>query len=90
MAIKIIDDGPEIVITRSEHVRLSREYQQVTSFMVDPPTFEDFVRSRAQSRAASVASAAEMLRNQGLDLNSDAPLTACAIPGNGETCESCQ
>jgi uncharacterized protein YciU (UPF0263 family) len=47
MSIKIIKDGADIVLTQSEYLRLMREYERCISFMVDPPTFEEWVRGRA-------------------------------------------
>lgn len=45
MAIRIIDDQPDVVLTRSEHQRLMREYESLTH-MVDKPDFETWVRRR--------------------------------------------
>lgn len=52
MAIKIIEDGPDITLTRSEYNRLYAEYSK--AFMLyagTPPTFEEWVRERLEARA---------------------------------------
>lgn len=46
MSIKIIEDGPPIVMKRSEYERAAQEYLSATSYMVNPPSFEEWVRSR--------------------------------------------
>jgi len=47
MSIKIVEDGPEVVLTRSEHTRLQHEYQKAFMMYSGPvPTFEEFVRQR--------------------------------------------
>ena len=47
MTIRIIEDGPEIAMTRSEHNRLMAEYAEAFMFYAGtPPTFEDWVRQR--------------------------------------------
>lgn len=46
MSIHIIDNAPDIYLTRDEHEHLQREYQQFVMFNADPPTFEGFVRMR--------------------------------------------
>lgn len=46
MSIRIIEE-PELVLTRQEYDRLYREYLQTVMFMVDPPSFEQFLRGRA-------------------------------------------
>ena len=50
MSIKIIEDGPEIVLTQSEYARLAREYKRAVMMMVDPPTFEEWVRRHRKER----------------------------------------
>ena len=50
MAIRIIDDQPDVVLTRAEHDRLQQEYQQNMMFMVNPPSFEEWVRSRREDQ----------------------------------------
>lgn len=50
MAIKIIDEGPDIHLTASEHARLLDEYQKAFMFYAGtPPTFESWVRGRQQT-----------------------------------------
>lgn len=44
MSIRIIEDGPEITLTRSEHERLIREWHQVNMYSSRPMSFEDYVR----------------------------------------------
>jgi hypothetical protein len=46
MAIKIIEDGADIHLTRSEWEKLHAEYQQGMSHMVNPPSFETWVSKR--------------------------------------------
>lgn len=48
MGIKIIDE-PDIYLTREEHERARREYEKCCSMMVDPPSFETWVRRRKES-----------------------------------------
>jgi len=45
MSIRIIDEKPDIYLTQSEHDRLMREWRQACMFMVNPPNFEEYVRS---------------------------------------------
>lgn len=45
MAIKIIDTKPDIYLTQSEYDRYMRDYQKMGMFMVNPPSFEEYVRS---------------------------------------------
>lgn len=49
MTIRIIEDGPDIILTRGEAERLRKEWQKVCQYNVEPPTFEEFVRSRKAS-----------------------------------------
>lgn len=44
MAIKIIDEKPDIYLTRAEHDRLQQEYRQFCMFHSAPPSFEEYVR----------------------------------------------
>lgn len=44
MAIKIMEE-PDIHLSRDEHDRLRQEYERRCQFMVDPPSFEKWVRS---------------------------------------------
>lgn len=46
MAIKIIDEKPDVYITTEEYNRYMQEYQQFTMLHSLPPTFEDFVRAK--------------------------------------------
>jgi len=47
MAIKIIDEQPDIHLTASEHARLQDEYRKAFMFYAGtPPTFESWVRSQ--------------------------------------------
>lgn len=41
--IKILE-GEQIAVTRAEYEQLRREYERMCMFMVDPPSFEAFVR----------------------------------------------
>lgn len=52
MSIRIIEDGPEIVLPRSEYERLNREWQENCRYMVGAPSFETWLRSRLQPRQA--------------------------------------
>lgn len=45
MTIKIKPEA-DIVISRSEYEQYERDYTRDTSMMVDPPSFEDYVRGR--------------------------------------------
>jgi len=45
MAIKIKRE-PDVEITREEHDEFQNEYQKQCAFMVDPPSFETWVRRR--------------------------------------------
>lgn len=56
MAIKIIDQQPDIYLTSAEHDRLRIKYDKMVMFMVDPPSFEEFVRQhqRREYDASSV------------------------------------
>lgn len=50
MAIKIVEDGPELTLTRSEHSRLLDEYQRQYMFYAGiVPTFEEWVRAKKGS-----------------------------------------
>ena len=54
MAIKIIDEKPDIYLTQAEHDRLLREYQQFCMFHSAPPSFEEYVRQdRKRTQDAS-------------------------------------
>lgn len=55
MTIKIIEDGPDIFLTRSEEQHLRREWEKCCQYTVDPPTFEEFVRSRVESKKRRTA-----------------------------------
>lgn len=47
MSVQIIRDSEnDLVLTESEYDKLLREYQQVTSMMVNPPTFEEWARKK--------------------------------------------
>ena len=46
MAIKIIEDGRDVHLTRAEWERLMQEYRRTVSMMVDPPSFEVWVSKR--------------------------------------------
>jgi hypothetical protein len=47
MAIKIVDEQPDIQLTSDEHMRLLSEYRKAfMSYAGTPPTFESWVRSR--------------------------------------------
>lgn len=48
MAIKIIDTKPDIYLTQSEHDKHKHDYHQMCMFMVNPPSFEEYVRSHAK------------------------------------------
>lgn len=52
MAIKIIPER-DIHLTQAEHERLRREYQQLCTYMVDPPSFEVWVRQRQSARQST-------------------------------------
>lgn len=48
MAIKIIDESPDIHLTRSEYNRLRHEYDQAMQYYAGPRIdFEDWVAQRA-------------------------------------------
>ena len=47
MAIKIVEDGPDITLTQSQHNRFRQEYAKAFQMYSGPvPTFEEYVRSR--------------------------------------------
>lgn len=47
MTIKIVEDGPPITLTASQHARLRQEYSQCFQFYSGvPPTFEQWVRRK--------------------------------------------
>lgn len=47
MSIRIIDSGPEIVLTQDEYERLFHEYQEMMMFYAGPPiSFETWVRQK--------------------------------------------
>jgi hypothetical protein len=50
MTINIIPDGPPITLTASEADRLHREWQKCCQYTVNPPTFEEFVRTEKRRR----------------------------------------
>lgn len=50
MSIKIVDEKPDIYLTQTEHDCLRIEYDKMVMFMVDPPSFEEFVRQRKAVR----------------------------------------
>jgi len=53
MGIKIVEDGPDITLTRSEHTRFMQEYQRAYQLYAGPvPTFEEFVRNRLNEQKA--------------------------------------
>lgn len=55
MAIKIIRER-DIHLTQAEHDRLRREYQQLCSHMVDPPSFEAYVQAIKAHQSGEAAS----------------------------------
>lgn len=47
MTIRIVEDGPDITLTRSQHNRLRQEYEKAFQMFIGHlPTFEEYVRSR--------------------------------------------
>jgi hypothetical protein len=46
VTLKIIDDPEMIALTASEAVHLRREWWKACQYNTEPPTFEEFVRSR--------------------------------------------
>jgi hypothetical protein len=46
MSIKIIEDGPEIVLTRTEHEVLYREWEESQKFTSAPASFETWLRRK--------------------------------------------
>lgn len=54
MSIRIIEDEPEIVLTRSEHARLQREWQASQQMTVMPQDFETWLRGGRTPSTLSV------------------------------------
>ena len=52
MSIRIIEDGPEITLTRSEHARLIEEWKQNCMCSARPLFFEAWLRERLKPRQA--------------------------------------
>lgn len=50
MKINIIDEQKEINITRAEYEKARSEYDTITMFMVDPPSFEVWLARRQALR----------------------------------------
>jgi len=50
MNINIIDVQEEINITRAEYEKARREYESLCMFMVDPPSFEEWLAQRQSLR----------------------------------------
>ena len=44
MSIKVIEDGPEIVLTKSQHDRFIREYIESQKYTTTPVSFETWLR----------------------------------------------
>lgn len=52
MAIKIVDNGPDITLTPGEYSRLAEEYSRAFSFHCGPkPTFEEWVHNKKLSES---------------------------------------
>ena len=47
MSIRIVEDLPEVVLTRSEYDRLHREWRSTQSYTTHPQDFESWVRGRS-------------------------------------------
>lgn len=47
MTIRLVTE-PDIHLTQSEFERYRREWERMAMFMVDPPSFEEFVRTRKE------------------------------------------
>lgn len=52
MSIRIIEDGPEITLTRSEYERLLGEWRTSCTYSAKPLSFEEWVRNRQKPRQA--------------------------------------
>lgn len=65
MTIKIVEDGPDIVLTRSEHRRYMEAYRNFCKFHVSPPSFEEFVRSDPFQARSYTEARAEVARLMG-------------------------
>jgi len=55
MAIKIVEDGPDITIKSSEYARLQREWENANRYTTMPLTFEEFVRSRQKKHVVDAS-----------------------------------
>ena len=54
MTIHIVDEKPDIYLTRDQYDRLLAEYNQAFMFYSGtPPSFESWVRSKQQQRIVS-------------------------------------
>lgn len=53
MSIEIIEEAP-IRLTRAEHERYLREYQKCTRMMVDPPSFEVWLRKQLEYKRLDI------------------------------------
>ena len=50
MTIKVIEDGEDIVLTRSEMERLQREWEQSQRYTTEPQSFESWLRGQGYGR----------------------------------------
>lgn len=66
MAIRIIDDQPDIHLTRAEYDRLLREWQASQAMTAMPQEFEAWIRARHASRAQPVMEIANTLEVVGI------------------------
>jgi hypothetical protein len=71
MTIRIVEDGPDIFLTRSEHAKLLQEYEAELRFSTHNITFEAWLiakRSKSQEEVLS-----KLLNNE----------PTCTSPSNG-------
>jgi hypothetical protein len=86
MTIRILPE-PDIYLTPGEHARLRREYAKLISMCVDPPTFEEFVRSRQPQKQANATPSPPNIRPPKggkilpMPTRNSKPSTTCALKG---------
>ena len=48
MGIVVIDDSEDIYITKEQHNRFQKEYDEFCKYAWNPPSFETFVKSKTR------------------------------------------
>jgi hypothetical protein len=52
MTIKIVEDGPDVTVTRSDYNRFAQEHRKAFQMYVGPiPTLEQYIRQRLQEQS---------------------------------------